>query len=185
MNIFFDTEFTGLHPTTTLISLGCVTENDCTFYAEFNDYDESRLNDWLKMHVIQQLEFADVDEDFPTLNPHHARMKGSRSQIASALDKWLSQFAPVQLWADYPAYDWVLLCDLLGGALNLPDYIAGNALDVATLFAVAGLDIDTDRAQFAEQPQRSLHHALNDAILAKACYQKLMPQISTARSQSN
>jgi hypothetical protein len=182
MKLFFDTEFTGLHPATTLISLGCVTENDCTFYAEFNDYDESQINNWLTNHVVHQLEFADVEQHLPTLNSHHARLKGSRSQVASAFSEWALQFAPVELWADYPAYDWVLLCDLLGGALNLPDTIAGNALDVATLFSVAGLDTNTDRAVFAEQPQRSLHHALHDAFLAKACYYKLMNQIFALRS---
>lgn len=41
MNIFFDTEFTGLHKNTTLISIGCVDENGRTFYAELTDYDES------------------------------------------------------------------------------------------------------------------------------------------------
>ena len=37
MKIFFDTEFTGLHKNTTLISIGLVAENGKKFYAEFND----------------------------------------------------------------------------------------------------------------------------------------------------
>ena len=39
MKVFFDTEFTGLHRNTTLISIGLVSEDGRTFYAEFNDYD--------------------------------------------------------------------------------------------------------------------------------------------------
>jgi len=34
--IFFDTEFTGLHKDTTLISIGLIAEDGRTFYAEFN-----------------------------------------------------------------------------------------------------------------------------------------------------
>ncbi len=34
MNIYFDTEFTGLHKNTTLISIGMIAENGRTFYAE-------------------------------------------------------------------------------------------------------------------------------------------------------
>jgi len=40
MKIYFDTEFTGLHKNTTLISIGCVAENGKTFYAELTDYDK-------------------------------------------------------------------------------------------------------------------------------------------------
>lgn len=37
MIIFFDTEFTGLHKDTTLISIGLVSETGEKFYAEFDD----------------------------------------------------------------------------------------------------------------------------------------------------
>jgi DNA polymerase III epsilon subunit-like protein len=40
MKIFFDTEFTGLHKDTTLISIGLVSEDNRKFYAELIDYKE-------------------------------------------------------------------------------------------------------------------------------------------------
>ena len=52
MNIFFDTEFTGLHQNTSLISLGAVAADDRSFYAEFNDYNPAQLNPWLLAHVM-------------------------------------------------------------------------------------------------------------------------------------
>ncbi len=55
MKIFFDTEFTGLHQNTTLISIGCVAEDDRQFYAEFTDYDRSQVDDWIKLNVIDKL----------------------------------------------------------------------------------------------------------------------------------
>ena len=52
MRIFFDTEFTGLHQNTTLISIGCIDENGRTFYAESTDYDRSQVDDWIQKNVI-------------------------------------------------------------------------------------------------------------------------------------
>ena len=42
MKLFLDCEFTGLHKSTTLISLGVVAENGKRFYAEFCDYDREQ-----------------------------------------------------------------------------------------------------------------------------------------------
>ena len=53
--IFFDTEFTGLHQNTTLISIGLVAETGQTFYAELTDYDKNQIDDWLKTNVIDNL----------------------------------------------------------------------------------------------------------------------------------
>lgn len=38
MNVYFDTEFTGLEPGTELISIGMIAENGQRFYAEFSDF---------------------------------------------------------------------------------------------------------------------------------------------------
>ena len=43
MKIFFDTEFTGLHKDTTLISIGLIDKYGRTLYGEFSDYDESKF----------------------------------------------------------------------------------------------------------------------------------------------
>ena len=42
MKIFFDTEFTGLHKDTTLISIGLIDENNRSLYIELTDYDMSQ-----------------------------------------------------------------------------------------------------------------------------------------------
>jgi hypothetical protein len=63
MKIFFDTEFTGLHQNTTLISIGCVSEDDRYFYAEFNDYDQSQIDNWLEKNVIKNLTLKSLREN--------------------------------------------------------------------------------------------------------------------------
>ena len=45
--IFFDTEFTGLHQNTTLVSIGLVSDEGERFYAELTDYDETQCDDWI------------------------------------------------------------------------------------------------------------------------------------------
>ena len=55
MKIFFDTEFTGLHKNTTLISIGLVDENGRSFYAEFTAYNKSQVDDWIQENVINNL----------------------------------------------------------------------------------------------------------------------------------
>ena len=53
MKVFFDCEFTGLHQFTTLISIGCVTENSDVFYAELDDYNVSQVDEWVQENVIR------------------------------------------------------------------------------------------------------------------------------------
>jgi hypothetical protein len=173
VKVFLDTEFTGLHRNTTLISLGLVSEDDRTFYAEFNDYDRAQIDDWLKDNVIPNLEFANLHAVTPALALNSHAMKANRTAIARALSQWLAQFESIEVWADYPAYDWLLFCDLLGGALSLPEQVAKNPWDVATLLNVAGFDPQISREEFTGLSDLKLHHALDDAKLAKACYQKV------------
>lgn len=55
MKIFFDTEFSGLHQGTTLISIAMVAEDGRELYCELNDYDKSQIDDWLQDNVIANL----------------------------------------------------------------------------------------------------------------------------------
>ena len=62
MKLFFDTEFTGLRKDTTLISIGIVSEDDRTFYAELTDYDRQQAeeNEWVKENVMTQLRCEEI-----------------------------------------------------------------------------------------------------------------------------
>ena len=104
MKIFFDTEFTGLHQNTTLISIGMVAEDGRKFYAEFNDYDKTQIDRWLKENVIDNLMY-DGRPDYDTQEWYHW---GNTKFIKEKLTQWLSQFDKVEMWSDCFAYDWVL-----------------------------------------------------------------------------
>ena len=58
-NLFFDTEFTGLHSEAKLISIGIVAEDGRYFYAELNDYDKEKdTSDFVKLNVLPNLLFT-------------------------------------------------------------------------------------------------------------------------------
>lgn len=55
MKIFFDTEFTGLHKNTTLVSIGLISEDKRQFYGELIDYNENQCDEWINENVINHL----------------------------------------------------------------------------------------------------------------------------------
>jgi hypothetical protein len=173
MKVFFDMEFTGLHQKTTPISIGCISENDKTFYAEFNDYDREQINPWLRANVMKNLMF---DESFQ-IRCHLGNMevKNNVLHIKPNLAAWLNQFGEeVEMWSDCLAYDWVLFCEIFGGAFNIPDCIYYIPFDICTLFKANGVDPDINREKYVNmQDGAQKHNALWDAKVIKACYEKL------------
>lgn len=173
--VFFDTEFTGLHKDTTLISIGLVSDCGKEFYAELNDYDESQVDDWLRENVINNLKFNHEKWFAPPINNHKYNIKSNKEGVMNHLDMWLSQFEEVEIWSDCLAYDWVLFNDIFGHAFNIPSNVLYIPFDICTLFKVKGIDPDVIREEFAEMINvEDKHNALHDARVIKACYDKLM-----------
>ncbi len=180
MNIFFDTEFTGLHKGTTLISIGLIAENGRKFYAEFNDYDKKQCNDWIKTNVI-----ANLMNLQPLGKPNASAVWppdcycGTKRRIASELRRWFSEFGePVQLISDVCAYDWILFCDIFGGAFEIPENVSPAPVDINQMIAAylkctPAEAFDVNREDFAESPDGKKHNALWDAMTIKAIWSKI------------
>lgn len=160
--VFFDTEFTGLHQQTTLISFGAVAENGDTIYFEMTDYARNQVSDWLRDNVIANLYGAPIPQF-------------TRQQAANSLREWLGKFESVEMWGDCLAYDWVLFCELFGGAFEIPKNVYYIPFDICLLFKLRGVDPDVNREDFAGpwQAYNTKHNALWDARIIKACYEKL------------
>ena len=170
MKIFMDTEFTGLHQKTTLISIGLIAENGEMFYAELNDYDKNQIDTWLQENVIDNLLYKEGDSDYNTPDYFHY---GNTNFIKEKLEKWLSQFDKVEIWSDCLAYDWVLFNQIWGHAFNIPKNVYYIPFDLSTLMKIKGVDPDINREGFAGIEGRK-HNALHDAKIIKACYEKLI-----------
>lgn len=128
MKIFFDTEFTGLHKDTTLISIGLVSEDNKQFYAELIDYNETQCNQWIKDNVISNLYEKNREKREKTFIPNYCI--GGKYEIAKMLDNWFTQFNSIELVSDVCHYDMVLLIDLFDFASQLPKRVCPACYDI-------------------------------------------------------
>lgn len=177
MKVFFDTEFTGLHQNTTLISIGMIAEDGRSFYAELNDFDESQVDEWIQNNVINNLVCYDRSRYSESFINGTLVVTGNREQVSNRIAKWLSEFEQVEMWSDCLSYDWVLFCQLFGHAFNIPKNVYYIPFDICTLFKLKGIDPDISREDFAGAVSWNVehkHNALHDAKVIKACYEKLI-----------
>lgn len=173
--IFFDTEFTGLHQRTTLISIGLVSECGKTFYAEFTDYDKVQVDMWLEENVIKNLILPHNQGNGITLKG----IVGDKEFIREHLEKWLSQFDEIEMWSDCLSYDWVLFCNIFGHAFDIPSNIHYIPYDICSVFKMLSIDPDFNREEFANVIDSIdlKHNALHDAQVIKLCYEKLIKEM--------
>lgn len=191
--LFFDTEFTGLHKGTTLISIGIVSDCGKTFYAEMDDYDKSQVDEWLQTNVIDKLRFKSRPQGqdkyymatrvsdmtgtgyISLYDSYSIEIQCNKKELAIELFKWLHQFDQVEMWGDCLAYDWVLFCDIFGGAMTLPKNVYYLPMDLCTLFKTVGVDPDISREKFCKTVDLTRkHNALWDAEIIKQCYERMM-----------
>jgi hypothetical protein len=164
MRVFFDTEFTGLHQHTTLISIGMVAEDGREFYGVCDDYDKEQVDNWIQQNVINHLALPNpISPDF---------CLGTNRGVADAVAYFLKRYDRVEMWSDCLAYDWVLFCEMFGGAFQIPNNVYYIPFDVCTLFKAQDIDPDINRELFAGV-DGDKHNALHDARVIKACYDKL------------
>jgi hypothetical protein len=171
--VFFDTEFTGLHQKTSLISIGLVAENGDSFYAEFTDYDNGQIDDWLRENVIANLCLKNgmlIDRG------DEVKVSSDTAEIKQRLQLWLSKFEKVEMWGDCLSYDWVLFCQIFGHAFNIPKNVYYIPFDICTLMKAYNVDPDVNREKYVygdTEISVHKHNALWDATVIRACYKKL------------
>lgn len=194
MQLFFDTEFTGLHKDTTLISLGIISEDNKCFYATLTDYDTTQVDDWISENVINKLELSDEIRSLYDVY----EIEGTKEEVKEGLLDWLGTLDDThfELVSDVCHYDMVLFIDLFGTAFDLPEFIApccydinqdiyytsfsmGEAFDInrEKLLKALTKDSEDDLYYYAESildmGDNSKHNSLYDAVVIKALYTAL------------
>jgi hypothetical protein len=131
IKVFFATKFSELQQEQRiLVSMGCVAENRSTFYAEIYNYDSRLVQSipWSKDKIATDIErpiSSDTD------------VRGTREQVAAAMAWWCGQLGEiVEMWSDSPAVDWIMFCELFGGAAYIPKNVLYPPFDLNTLFKV-------------------------------------------------
>lgn len=106
MRQYFDTEFLEDGVTIDFISIGIVNEKDEEYYAISNEFDEERAkkHPFVSEYVLPHLE---------------GKPRKSRKVIAKEIIEFVGENP--EFWASYCSYDWVVLCQLYGAMIDLPD----------------------------------------------------------------
>lgn len=149
MKIFFDTEFieNGAAFVMIPVSIGMVKENGQTYYAEFNNVDWSKANDWVLENVKPHLEGPE--------SPNYKSPETIKADIISFVGE------KPEFWAYFADYDWVILCQLYGRMIDLPQGWPYYCRDLKQLM---------DHFEFKKENipativNKNEHHALDDAI---------------------
>jgi hypothetical protein len=150
MRVWFDTEFIEDGRTIDLISIGLVREDGRELYLQNEECDLNRASDWVRQNVFPYLQVG--------FNWH------KRSAIAEHVLVFASDNP--EFWGYYADYDWVVLCQLFGTMMQLPDGWPMFCLDVKQLCVSKG------NPQLPEPPSDA-HNALADARWTQQAWQYL------------
>lgn len=181
MNFYYDTEFTGLHANTKLLSIGMVAGNKM-FYGEIaeniDDYKNNHsADDWIVQNVIDKLERSHMGEVTPLstlkedLNDNSLTIIiGSKSKVSNSLIDWIDTTRhnnEIDLFSDVCAYDTVLFNDLILNnpdvdVFSLPSFIPSYTHDINHDIALAhnisyslAFDLNRERLLAHSKPDRS------------------------------
>jgi hypothetical protein len=179
--ISLDLEFTGLHADSTVISLSLVSDCGKCFYAEFTDYNKEQVSRMgCKDDVFNNLLYNDMRDCLSYENDFNDYLlKDNTKYILTKLHEWLNKFESIDIIGDCLSWDWVLFCDLFGGAFHIPKNINYIPFDLANLFKFKNVDPDICRLEYLGGIQSldfeyKKHNSLTDAKMTLACYNKLM-----------
>lgn len=161
--IFYDAEFIEDGRTIELISIGMVTDTGREYYAVNRDMPIRRIrgHQWLMDNVVPHLPkgAGDLRNSFSErwLFHYGDPVVKRRQIIAREVAAFILDAGPdVELWAWYGAYDHVVLCQLWGRMIDLPDGIPMWTNDLRQEVARLG------DPRMPEQ-EHGAHNALADA----------------------
>jgi hypothetical protein len=146
-NWFLDTEFDEDGKTIELISIGLVSDEkpERQYYAISSEFDPEHCNSWVKANVLPKL------GDWP---------RTGRGLIAQNVrDMVLSSKKPIAFWGYFADYDWVVLCQLFGRMVDLPDGFPQYCNDIKQLMQM----LRVLKSELPRQTKTSEHNALSDA----------------------
>lgn len=172
MRVFYDCEFLEDGRTIELISIGMVAEDGRELYLVNRDAPWKRIrnDEWLMANVVPKLPqpHGDWINHMPRRWPidFHNPAVQDRNVIATAVRQFLQTTPELELWADYGAYDHVVLCQLFGRMIDLPPGVPMFTNDLQQEVRRLG------GPAFPEQAAGA-HNALDDARHLKACFDAL------------
>ena len=153
MKFFLDTEFIerGSKFPVTLISIGVVSDNGDTFYAESSEWSVAHCSQWIIENVLPHLK---NDSRIPV------------SEIGRRLKDWVARVggdSKPEFWGYYADYDWVVTAQMFGTMMDLPKGWPMYCNDIKQLCGSLG------NPKLPEQGKGE-HNALADAFWNRKAY---------------
>lgn len=165
MKYFFDTEFCEKPNTIEFLSIGIISEDGRSFYAENSEADLSKCNGWVKKNVIPKLTYKNSNPVIKS-QPNFVSMYGNTKTIKKELLKFINCNKP-EFWAFFCSYDWVVFCWIFGALIDLPEHFPMYCNDLKQLSAFLS------NPKFRELDNNAEHNALEDAIWNRDYYEFL------------
>lgn len=170
MRFYLDTEFVEDGETIMPISIGIVTDTGKTLYIEMLfDEEKAKAHDFVRENVLPHL----------TKGPRF-----SREQAASLIERFVrtcvsdetkdGESPEIEFWAYYADYDWVLLCQIFGTMMDLPEGFPKHCMDLQQMWVTMG----SPAAMKPEQPKNA-HNALADAQWNRRFDQNIQKTLDT------
>ena len=165
MRYFYDTEFIEDGKTIDLISIGIVAEDGREYYAISKEFNECKASDWVQENVITQLPPKYIIDNESSGSIIQNKLYKSRFVIKNEILRFIGDDKP-EFWAYYADYDHVVLCQLFGTMMDLPDGWPMYTRDLKQLCDEVG------NPKLPKQ-QTGEHNALDDALWVKDMYIRL------------
>jgi len=171
MKYFLDTEFIEKPGSIQLISIGIVSEDERTFYAENTSFDERDADDWVRDNVLNKLRSWSSkwsSEGGRHVDPcqKQTEVYGTKKLIRDSLLTFFSSDPSPEFWGYFADYDWVNFCWIFGKMIDLPKGFPMYCKDLKQL-----LD-ESDKDKIAG-PEGE-HNALVDAFWNRDLFNHLM-----------
>lgn len=163
MRVFFDFEFieNGAAFVMQPISVGMVKEDGSEYYAEFRNVPWHLANQWVLDNV----------------QPHLTGPLKSGLTIAREIREFVGTHP--EFWAYFADYDWVLLCQLYGPMVNLPQGWPFWCRDIKQAMWERGLSKEDLTRNGLREDDLTEHNALSDARWNARAYEVLSGTVTS------
>lgn len=174
MKYYLDTEFieSSERKTIDLISIGIVAEDGRKYYAISTEFDASLASEWVVENVLNKLPPRPKSFNPSEASPRQvseSKAWKSRETIKQEILKFTNQdVSPIEFWAGWADYDWVVFCWLFGNMIDLPKGYPFYCNDVIQWKNQLGL-----KREFLPPKPENSHNALADAQWVKESYDVL------------
>lgn len=160
MRIYYDTEFIDDGISIEFLSIGLIRDDGVTYYAVTDDetaIKRAAKNPWLYNNIVRKLPYMEINGDWYP-DPEHKDYWHiqSRGMVTTRLKALITKTLDVQLWAWYAAYDHVVLAQLFGRMIDLPEGVPMFTMDLKQEHVRLG------SPRLPEQAEGE-HNALEDA----------------------